>query len=89
MNYRVPFVNYPLQYRKIKNEILLNPLGIKNKNNVQIATPERAICDKLYLDGVEYFDNLRNIDWAFMGELNTQVYGKNKVISDFTGQNTR
>lgn len=76
-------------YRKIKDEILLNPLGIKNENNIQLASPERAICDKLYLDGDEYFDNLRNIDWVFMRQLNTQVYNENKTILNFIDKNTK
>jgi hypothetical protein len=76
-------------YRKIKNEMLLNPMGIINENNTQEATPERAICDKLYLDGDEYFDNLRNIDWDFIRRLNNQVYHENKIISDFINKNTK
>jgi hypothetical protein len=76
-------------YRKIKDAILLNPLGIENENNTQYATPERAICDKLYLDGDEYFDNLRGIDWVFMQKLNTLVYGNNKTISNFIHKNTQ
>lgn len=76
-------------YRKIKDEILLNPMGINNENNTQIATPERAICDKLYLDGDEYFDNLRNIDWDSMRQLNNQVYNQNKIISNFINKNSK
>jgi hypothetical protein len=70
-------------YRKIKDEILLNPLGIKQENGVSTATVERAICDKIYLDGIEYFDNLRNIDLDLIGRLNSEVYGNNKEISKF------
>ncbi len=70
-------------YRKIKDEILLNNFGINIENGVMIASPERAICDKLYLDGNEYFDNLRNIDWALMKELNTKVYMNNQIINHF------
>ena len=76
-------------YRKIKDGILLNPMGINNENNIQEATPERAICDKLYLDGDEYFDNLRNVNWDFMSELNNQVYGANKIVSGFIDKNTK
>jgi len=76
-------------YRKIKDDILLNPLGIKNENNIQVATPERAMCDKLYLDGDEYFDNLRNIDWTLMRQLNTDVYSKNSTISNFINKNSK
>jgi predicted transcriptional regulator of viral defense system len=70
-------------YRKIKDEILLNPLGIEQKNGVSTAIVERAICDKIYLDGIEYFDNLRNIDLDLIGRLNREVYGNNKDISKF------
>lgn len=70
-------------YRKIKDEILLNPFGIHHDNFTFIASSERAICDKLYLDGEEYFDNLKKIDWQFMKEINEKVYDNNKVISKF------
>lgn len=74
-------------YRKIKNQILLNPLGISNVNNTQYATPERALCDALYLDGDQYFDNLRNIDWNLMKKINEYVYDGNKIISRFIKKN--
>lgn len=61
-------------YRKIKDEILLNTLGVITKDGVSRATIERTICDKLYLDGEEYFDNLRSIDWKMMTRLNKEVY---------------
>jgi len=70
-------------YRKIKDDILLNPLGIETLGEVSKATVERAICDKLYLDGLEYFDNLRGVDWEVMTKLNAEVYGYSKVITDF------
>jgi predicted transcriptional regulator of viral defense system len=70
-------------YRKIKDEILLNPLGVYVKNGVNTASIERAICDKIYLDGLEYFDNLRNIDLDFIADLNKEVYDNNQNISEF------
>lgn len=76
-------------YRKIKNSILLNTIGVKNESGVQIASTERAICDKIYLDGDEYFDNLRNINWSLMTEINTKVYGKNKLILNFINKNNK
>lgn len=75
-------------YRKIKDEILLNPAGTLFVNNVHEAIPERAICDKLYLDGDEYFDNLRPIDWELMKKLNTEVYANNRVILEFIKKNS-
>lgn len=74
-------------YRKMKNDILLNPMGIITKNGAATAMIERAICDKLYLDGDEYFDNLRSVDWEFMAKLNTEVYANNEVIEQYIRKN--
>jgi hypothetical protein len=70
-------------YRKIKDEILLNPLGINQIDGVSTATVERAICDKIYLDGIEYFDNLRDVDLNIVKKLNVEVYENNNDISKF------
>ena len=52
-----------LQYRQLKGEILVNHEGvILRKNNINIATPERALLDILYLNNHFYFDNLRPLD---------------------------
>lgn len=45
-------------YRKIKGEILVALDGIIRKGNINIATPERAFLDLLYLDSTYYFDNV-------------------------------
>ena len=51
--------NQTFRYRKMKGEILTNPAGvILNQKNINIATPERAFLDTLYLNGKRYFDNL-------------------------------
>jgi len=50
-------------YRKIKNEILLNSLGVKEKDFYFIATKERAFLDAVFLYKDYYFDNLDSIDF--------------------------
>ena len=51
--------NQSFRYRRIKGEILTNTTGIiLNKENINIATPERAFLDMLYLNKRFYFDNL-------------------------------
>ena len=45
------------RYRKIKGEILIEKAGIVCEGNVNIATPERAFLDIMYLDSSYYFDN--------------------------------
>jgi hypothetical protein len=50
-------------YRKIKDSILTNDLGIEHKDNYSIATPERAFLDMIYLNKNYYFDNLSVLNW--------------------------
>ena len=45
-------------FRKIKDTILTNKLGIENKGNYFVASKERAFLDVLYLNKEYYFDNL-------------------------------
>jgi len=46
-------------FRKIKGELLVNTIGIiRSDNQINIATPERAFLDILYLTADYYFDNL-------------------------------
>lgn len=48
------------QYRKIAPELWIGLEGIEQRDNVAIATPERAFLDMVYLSaGNCYFDNLR------------------------------
>ncbi|MEI6118743.1 MAG: hypothetical protein WCP92_06005 [bacterium] len=37
-------------FYKIKSKILNNPIGIKDYDNYRIATPERALCDYVYIN---------------------------------------
>lgn len=67
-------------YRKIKDEILLDTAGIVENKNTYKATLERALCDKIYLDGIEHFDNLKGVNWDFMHELNDTVYKNEKIL---------
>ncbi|MBU4375025.1 hypothetical protein KKH38_00780 [Patescibacteria group bacterium] len=49
-------------YRKIPDKALHSNDGIISKGNYFIATEERALCDKVYKDGISYFDDLSGID---------------------------
>ncbi len=50
-------------FRKIKNSILRQPLGIETDGNYSIATPERAFLDMLYLNKDYYVDNPGSLNW--------------------------
>lgn len=61
-------------YRKLKNEILLNPMGIVYEEGVAWATLERAFLDTIYLEGERYFDNLDPVNFEICEDL-LPIYG--------------
>ncbi len=70
---------FHFKYRKLKDDILYNLKGVEEKNNVVMATPERALLDKIYLDGEEHFDNLKNINWNLLKIMNNEIYMSKKI----------
>ena len=71
--------NQIYSYRKIKGEILVETLGIIRKDNrVNIATPERAFLDLLYLDKEFYFDNLNPLNKELIYKL-LPIYNSNTI----------
>jgi predicted transcriptional regulator of viral defense system len=65
-------------FRKIKDEILLNPTGIIQKGNYAVASKERALLDMLYIAPNFTFDNLRGIDFEIIrGLLN--IYSRDSI----------
>jgi len=81
--------NQAFSFRKIKNNLLMNTLGIiQNQNSVNIATPERALLDMLYLNANYHFDNLNSLDKSLLINLlplyNSKTISQrlNKIIND-------
>jgi len=66
-------------YRKIKNEILLNSLGVKEKDFYFIATKERAFLDAVFLYKDYYFDNLRPLNWDIIEEMK-KIYSSKLLV---------
>lgn len=56
-------------YKKIKDSVLTSSVGIKNKENYFIATPERAFLDMVYLNKDYHFDNLSGLNWNKIFEI--------------------
>jgi len=67
-------------YLKIKDSILTNPLWLINKGTYTIATPERAICDRLYLSSDYYFDNIDDIDYDVLASISL-IYNKRVILA--------
>ncbi|MDR1937179.1 MAG: hypothetical protein LBQ73_01605 [Tannerellaceae bacterium] len=50
-------------YRRIKEDIIMDTTGIvRGQDHVNVATPERAFLDILYLNKDFYFDNINPLD---------------------------
>ena len=56
-------------YRKIKDTVLVEDTGIEREGNVNVAIPERAFLDRLYLSKNYHFDNIRPLDRDIVEEL--------------------
>ncbi len=61
--------NRLIAYRKIKNEILINMRGINRSGNINIAIPERAFLDMMYLNAAYHFDNIHSLNEKVIREL--------------------
>ncbi len=67
-------------FRKVKGEILVNTSGVlQQQNYINMATPERAFLDMLYLAPDFYFDNLNPLKFAIINNL-LSVY-QSKALS--------
>jgi len=66
-------------FRKLKDSVLYNALGIKHEKNYSIATPERAFLDTIYLSPKSYFDNLRSINWEMCFEF-AKIYDNKQLL---------
>ena len=62
-------------YYKIKDEILVNNKGLVLSGKTTVATPERAVCDQLYLFPDFYFDDLGNLNFDKLRDISA-IYKK-------------
>ncbi|MBI2638252.1 hypothetical protein HYW83_01540 [Candidatus Peregrinibacteria bacterium] len=75
-------------YKKIKDAILTNGVGIEHKGNYSIASPERAFLDTIYLYKDYHFDNYKSLNREKVFEM-LPIYGGNtrmeKTVKNFYG----
>lgn len=64
-------------FRKIKNSVLINDLGINFANGYYTASLERALLDVIYLNKEYHFDNLLSVNWDKVFKI-LPIYGDNK-----------
>jgi len=68
-------------FKKLKDSILLNNSGIINKDDIMIATKERAFLDVIYLNKDYYFDNLISLDFDKVFKL-LEIYENKRLETD-------
>lgn len=66
-------------YKKIKDFVLTNSVGIGHKDESSIASPERAFLDTIYIHKDYHFDNLGSLNWDKVFEI-LPIY-KNKRMT--------
>lgn len=59
--------------RKLQDIYLYNPIGITQKNGINMASTSRAVADMLYFNPQAYFDAGRSIDWKKVKQLQKQI----------------
>lgn len=74
-------------FRKIKDTILTNKVGLENSDEYFTASKERAFLDTLYINKDYHFDNLSSLDWNKVFEIlpiynNKRMTKKVKEIYD-------
>ena len=79
-------------FRKIKNTVLTDSIGVNQTEGTSIASKERAFLDTIYNNIDYHFDNLRSIDWERVFTILPIYKNKrmakvvNKMSKDFGGK---
>lgn len=68
-----------IRFYKIKDSILLDPIGMEYTGKYLIASRERAICDTVYLFWEPTFDNLSNVDPQKLEKI-AGIYNKTTIL---------
>lgn len=71
-------------YKKIKDTILTNQIGIESRENYNIASPERAFLDRIYISKDYYFDNLDVLNWDKIFEI-LPIYNNKRMNNKVDG----
>lgn len=71
---KIKVENKVFNYHAVSEKIFWNPLGVEKKENYYLASPERAVCDTIYLLPRLGFDYLQKLDSQKLQDL-VPLYG--------------
>lgn len=63
-------------YRKIKDLVLTNSVGVEHRDEYSIATKERAFLDTIYINKEYHFDAMGSLDWNKVFEMLPMYHNK-------------
>jgi len=69
------------EYRKVKDAIFYNDLGLMQEEGHTIANKERTICDLLYVFPGFAFDNIKSVDIEMLHKIAT-IYDNKRLQKD-------
>jgi len=67
-------------YSKIKDSILLDPIAIRDYGSYRISTPERALCDYIYLHPKAQLDDTSIFEWTRLRQI-LALYPKKTALT--------
>ena len=70
-------------FRKIRDTILTNPMGVEHRDESSLAAKERAFLDTLYIHTDYQFDNLGGLDWDKVFDL-LPIYQNKRITRKVT-----
>ena len=59
--------------RQLADKFLFNPIGIVERDNIFIATPERAAADLIYFNPRVYLDGAKLVDWQKVKKIQREL----------------
>jgi predicted transcriptional regulator of viral defense system len=68
-NYKKRIKDNVFVYYSLKKELFFNLEGVSIKENLSIATPERAILESFYFGQLPNLDNIERVNFTFLKEL--------------------
>lgn len=66
-------------YKKIKDIVLTEPIGVEHRDECSIATPERAFLDTIYIHKEYHFDNLHPLNRDKIFEI-VPIYQNKRMV---------
>lgn len=66
-------------YKKIKDFVLTNAMGIEHTGERSIASPERALLDTIYIHTDYHFDNFGSVQWDKVFEI-LPIYKNKRMV---------